>query len=941
MSRMSRAIPPPPTALLERDSELARLDAVLGEAGAGRGTMVAIEGPAGAGKTALLDGVRARAVAAGLDVRVARATELECDFAFGGARQLLATSAAPGDAALNGSARAVAPVLAPSDAALHPPPAFAVLHGLTELLGTLATTQPVALLIDDAHWLDAPTVRWLDYLRGRLVELRVLVVLTVREASAQQLSAPLHRVLGDPRIELWPVPPLSTTAIATLLELRLGVPPGDDLVAGCAQATAGNAFAVCELIAALDLDGPDRTEGGRHLTRRVPGTIARSIRGRLSRLDPDAVRVAGVLAVLGDGAPLHRVAALAQLSPDHTSAMADTLTAADLIIAARPLAFVHPLVRSAIEDDLAPGARAQLHADAAEYLATEDADPEAIAAHLLRSDTVGSPDTVRRLRAAATVALRRGAPDTAVIYLNRAGAEPPAADQRMELLHDLGRAELLARAPSGVDHLEDALRRATDPVTRARIGIDLFDGMTFVGRWRDGLRLIDRLREELGDRDAALALALEMRAALGLIERDPGHHSEDMRRVEALATGTPGGRPLLLLLALVLALRGERCGEVPALVSAGLDGDRFLAEHSADSMLAVHAVDALVFVDALAPADALADAICEDARRRGLVLGAVAGATHRGLVSLRAGRLAAAERDLRDALGSVREHELHFTLPFVCAYLAEALAAQGQLDESAVVLSSVPSVALEFANPAAATLLGARGAVHLASGERAAAIADLRACGARLTEMGAGNPVVTPWRSLLAIALAPAARDEAQTLLAQELSLARRAGVARGIGVALRAQAQLAGSEAAIGLLEEAVSVLQHSPAALERARALADLGATLRRAGRVADARERLREALDGATRCGATALAAGITGELHIAGARPRGPWLTGVEALTPSELRVARLAAHGLTNNAIAAELVITPKTVKHHLGAVYRKLSVTARSQLDAAELARAG
>ena len=930
----------PAATLLERDAELERLDVALAAAIAGRGAMVAIEGPAGAGKTALLQGVQARATAAGLDVRVARATELECDFAFGGARQLLATSATVAAAELNGSARAVASVLAPDGVGLDPPPAFAVLHGLTAVLGAVAARRPVALLIDDAHWLDAPTVRWLDYLRARLGELPVLVVLTVREATAQPAAAPLHEVLGDSRIDVWRVPPLSPAAIATLLATRLGAPPGPELVAGCAQATAGNAFAVCELIAALELDGAGQPGAPIEVGQRVPETIARSIRGRLSRLDGDAVGVARALAVLGDGAPLHHVAALARLAPDQAGAMADLLTAADLIVAGRPLAFVHPLVRSAIEDDLAPGARSQLHADAADQLAGEDGDPEAIAAHLLRSDPVGSPDTVRRLRAAAAVALRRGAPDTAIVYLNRAGAEPPAADQRVDVLHDLGRAELLARAPTGVGHLQDALGRATEPVARARIGIDLFDAMTYVGQWRDALHLVGRLREQLGDGDPSLALALEMRAALGLIERDPGVDSGEMRRVEALATSGPAGRPLLLLLALVLALHGERCGEVPALVAKGLDGDRFLAEHTADSMLAVHAVDALVFVDALPAAGAVAEALSADARRRGLVLGAVAGATHCGLVSLRAGRLMAAERDLRDALAGAREHDLLLTLPFVCAYLAETLAEQGRLDEAAAVLASVPAAAVDFANPAASTLLGTRGAVHLARGSRDAAIADLRACGARLTEMGAENPLVVPWRSRLALALAAEGAEEANALLADELACAHRAGVARGVGVALRAQAQLAGGEASIELLQAAVAALRDSPAVLEQARTLAELGAALRRTGRVADARAALREALDGASRCGARALAAAITSELHVAGARPRGPWLTGVPALTPSELRVARLAARGLTNNEIAAELVITPKTVKHHLGAVYRKLDIATRAQLDPAALEEA-
>jgi DNA-binding NarL/FixJ family response regulator len=128
------------------------------------------------------------------------------------------------------------------------------------------------------------------------------------------------------------------------------------------------------------------------------------------------------------------------------------------------------------------------------------------------------------------------------------------------------------------------------------------------------------------------------------------------------------------------------------------------------------------------------------------------------------------------------------------------------------------------------------------------------------------------------------------------------------------------------------VAVLQDSPALLERARSLAELGAALRRTGRRADGRERLSEALDLAARCGARPLAARVREELGATGARPRRAWRTGVEALTPSELRVARLAADGHTNRQIAQELYVTLKTVEAHLARSYAKLGIAARAEL---------
>jgi DNA-binding CsgD family transcriptional regulator len=138
--------------------------------------------------------------------------------------------------------------------------------------------------------------------------------------------------------------------------------------------------------------------------------------------------------------------------------------------------------------------------------------------------------------------------------------------------------------------------------------------------------------------------------------------------------------------------------------------------------------------------------------------------------------------------------------------------------------------------------------------------------------------------------------------------------------------------DAAIALLEESVAVLRGSPAQLERGHALCELGAALRRSGHRTAARGPLAEALDLAAHCGARALAVRAREELKSLGARPRNEWRTGVEALTPRELRVARLAAEGRTNREIAQALYVTPKTVEGHLARVYGKLGISGRGQL---------
>ena len=141
--------------------------------------------------------------------------------------------------------------------------------------------------------------------------------------------------------------------------------------------------------------------------------------------------------------------------------------------------------------------------------------------------------------------------------------------------------------------------------------------------------------------------------------------------------------------------------------------------------------------------------------------------------------------------------------------------------------------------------------------------------------------------------------------------------------------------------ISHAVAVLDVSAAQLERARAHAAFGATLRRAGKPLEARDPLRLAVDLAHRCGATALEERALAELRATGARPRRRLTTGAGALTPSERRIADLAAAGRQNREIAEALVVTLATVEYHLRNTYRKLEITSRTQLGRALGIRGG
>jgi DNA-binding CsgD family transcriptional regulator len=232
-------------------------------------------------------------------------------------------------------------------------------------------------------------------------------------------------------------------------------------------------------------------------------------------------------------------------------------------------------------------------------------------------------------------------------------------------------------------------------------------------------------------------------------------------------------------------------------------------------------------------------------------------------------------------------------------------------------------------------LLHSRALLRLAQGRPREALADAVRCGDRQNALHVRNPALISWRSTAALAHAAIGeRQAARRLAAEELRLARAFGAPRATGVALRAAGRVERARSGVPLLEEAVLALSRSPATLEHAHALVDLGIELRHSGDRMRAREHLREGLDLAHRCGAGALARRAREELIVAGARPRRDAIRGRDALTASEARVARMAAEGMTNRAIAQALFVTSKTVEAHLYHAFQKLGVKTRTELGA-------
>jgi DNA-binding CsgD family transcriptional regulator len=551
---------------------------------------------------------------------------------------------------------------------------------------------------------------------------------------------------------------------------------------------------------------------------------------------------------------------------------------------------------------------------------------------------LGRRDVVETLRIAAAGALARGAPASAVVYFRRAVAEGAPEPGAGALLHELGSAEAIAQDPRATTTLEEALELTGDGVERARIGFELAQSRTLSAEWSRALPLLRDALAELDHREPDLALRIETWLA-GTQLYDPKfvrQLDDSIRHWRALVeSGRPAGRALALHLACSGVCRGMDRADALALIDRGLDGGRLLADEGSECVAIAQGMNALIGLDELDLAEEVLDGVLDDAALQRSVLGYVAGSVYRLWADAPRGRLERAEALLRSVVELCLEHRLTFVLPNAFHAGIDVLVERPGLDDITDLLESIELEPAVAATAAGAWIIGARGRSRHIRGEREAAIADLRAAGETYTALGFTNPIAAPWRSWLALTLGPDAADEAVALAEDELGDATAAGLPRAQGSALRALGCVTGGGRGIEALHQSLTVLEAADAPVERARTLVELGAALRRANHRLDSRERLRAGLELAHRCGAERLANRATEELRASGGRPRRRAVSGPDALTASEARVAHMAAEGMTNREIAQILFVTAKTVENQLGTTYTKLGVRSRSDLQRA------
>jgi DNA-binding CsgD family transcriptional regulator/tetratricopeptide (TPR) repeat protein len=934
--------PPPitPSPLLERADELEAIASALDSAAEGSGRTVLLTGPPGSGKTRLLEAAAQMAARREMRPLVARGTELERPFPFGVARELLdpaVRAAADPRGLFRGAARHAAGVFDLDDGEAGDGDPLAAIHGLHWLVADLAAEGPLMLGVDDLQWADAPTQRLLAYLARRLGDLPVALIVTARTETAGDVEGALEAIEEAAEGNRMEPAPLSADAVATLLAAALEGPVAPAFARVCRDRTGGNPFLVAELVAELRDRGVQPVASAVGLVEAAaPGGVARAVRRRLARLGPDATRLARALAVLGDDTDLALAAELAGLGRASAASAAMELAGAAIIDDAEPLRFRHPLLRAGVEAGTPRIAHHAAHEAAARILATQGGPPRRIAAHLMAGHGgTGDGWAVDVLRGLARGSRAQGAPEQAAALLRRALDEPPAPGERAAVLRELGSAGLAALQPGADAHLQEALMATDEPSGRAVIALELAIARYFAQDHAGAVTGLVAEIDRLGDASDLREERLRLEAFLGLAGRyDLGTEGRLRGRVQRVAATLAGATPAERLVRSVAALEAPgdtavALAEAAVLAEAAMDDDSWPYPNEGAGTVAMY-----LFAGRPDLAAALADRMIDDARASGSPLRHALGVGARGIVAVDVGDIAGAVTDLGAAAATVAELGAQVIAPTV-GYLVLALVEAGDTRRADDLLEThgltgelAPQMLL---NP----LLHARGTLRAAEGRWAEAAADLTELGRRHGRWGMTRPN-PPWRSGAALALlAAGAADEAAELAAEELAIATRWGAPKPIAVAERALGLIEGGSGGIERLRSARERLGGTPWRLEHARAGVDLGGAVRRSGLRREARAILVDAMDEAHRCGAEALVARAAHELRASGARPRRRAVTGADALTPSERRVADLAAGGMTNREIAQELFVSLATVETHLTRTYRKLSIDGRPDLAGA------
>ena len=907
--------------LYGRQTELLAITGFLVPIGSASGTLI-LEGPAGMGKTALWWSTIDLAHSQGMYVLDARPTSSEAGLTLATLADLL--SDVPGTVLASLPPRqqeAIDVALARSSDPARSTDPLALGAALLSILDVLRETSSVLLALDDAQWVDPSSRSAISYALRR-IDAGVAVVATVRGDTYAGEDGWLQsgNADRDTRLTVGPLPP---AALQELLGDRLGRAYPRPTMLRIEEASGGNPLHALELARYLGDARPGEAPAS------FPANLRRLVNARIDAFSP-TVRQA-LLAVAAMASPTVDVVETV-VGDAGGSRVEDDLFVAEaagvLTIDGRAIAFTHPLLRTGVYATATAGQRRETH----RRLAGAVTDPVERARHRALGSTGLDPEALQELDRAAGVARARGAPATAAELLDlslRLGGDTP--ERRLRMAHHLFDAGDPRRARSCVEEVVAALAPGglrpvalhllaiirlhddsytdaaalldqalaepdLDPRLRVQISVDQLYVLVNLGRIQDALELTTATvagAEKANDR----ALLGEAIAGTLMVRFLSGLGLDEAMLTRALELEDPESTSAIMLRpSLAASLMRAWVGQLDQARDGLLTLRRQAIERGAESdlmFMAFHHVMVECWRGSVPEARLLAEDTAERARQLGTDIPLAIARSVEAVVAAYEGD---AERCREAANGALAIFERGGSL----------------------AVRVWPLVTLGF--------------VEVSGGDYPAALRALGPLIAAAPAMGYGEPTAAPFAPDAAEALIAVGRsDEAQALVTQLLDNGRRLDRAWALALGSRCQALLLAAHGDVaGALEATAEALHHHerlPVPLELGRTLLVRGQLLRRNHRKRAAAETLERALSIFEALGNPLWSSRTKAELgRISAVSPQG------DVLTPSERRVAELAASGQTNREVSRVLFISPKTVEVNLANVYRKLGIRSRAEL---------
>jgi len=899
--------------LVGRDVERREIVQALARARTGASAALALAGEPGIGKTALLD--YAASQASGMRVLRARGIESEAQIPFGSLLELLRPALVLLGAIPPPQATALEGALALRPAAARD--RFAVGAATLSLLAAYAEQAPLAVLIDDAQWLDPPSAQALLFAVRRLVADPIAVVVAVRDDEPSLLDGadlPVLRIGG-----------LSSDEAARLTP---GLAP--DTASRLHSATAGNPLALLEL-------APDAGDAGAAMLAPegapvlVSTGITRAFLRRAGQLDEGA-RKALVLAATsdtGDLATLERAAALVGID---LSELSSAESAGLLTLHAGTVEFRHPLARSAVYADAPASQRRAMHKALATVLPDRDVDRRAW--HLAAA-TAGTDETASAaLEQAAARSRARSAYATAAAAYERAGRLSAGEERRAWLLWQAAETQWLAGATDRAVALIGEARALADS-PRMLVEIDRLAGhiATLRGPVMDGHAI---LTAAAGRADPELAVAMLAEAALACFYA--GNPTEMLAVAEQARAALPASPTAhtRFLAAMSLGMARILGGDAGAGAKAVHEAVE-LAETSPqvrDDLLLLPwlAVAPLFLREADAGRSLLAHTL--QIARAHAAVGVLPFALN--LIArdqATTDRWAVAEATYQEAIGLARESGQQTEVAFGLAGLAWLHARRGREKDcrasAAEALALCRGLGTRLHEVWATAALGE---LELGLGDAARAAAHFEHQQRVLDALAITDPDVSPAADLVDSYLKLGRHAEARQAGIRFAAVADAKGQPWSLARALRCQGMLADDAGYTSAFERAISLHEQTPDPFEAARTRLAYGQRLRRERNRMLARDQLRAAADAFDSLGARPWGDTARAELAATGETRLRRDAAEIDELTPQELQIAMLLTGGKTTRETAAALFLSPKTVDYHLRNIYQRLGIHSRDEL---------